>query len=394
MRDIPASLDDFILDRLMAFATARTGLRNFGSDHFITPLTVLTDAIRAESQLNAAGVAAIGERLVNALANRLRRVALFESHPEIADQKVEVAALIVGLPRTGSTMLHRLLSASPQMTAVKWWESVFPLPRADGGGEIAERKADAEQLVKDIMSSADGFDAIHPLDAHAFDEELPLIEQSFISNMAESMMFIPSYGEWLLAADQSKAYDELIDFLKIFQWQDPERVGQKWVLKCPHHLTAVQTVMDKFPGAAIVMTHRPISKLMPSWYSMVASLTGAYSDTDFAAEQARHWTDRLRRNLKDMVKARDGATERFVDVDYRDLLKQPLDEARRVTAAAGLGVSEADLASWQAWLDANQRDNRPSHKYSIEQYGLTEAQLEEVFAFYTDAYPMAASAEV
>ncbi|WP_336951293.1 sulfotransferase [Sphingobium aromaticivastans] len=392
MRDIPASTDDFSPDRLMTFAKVRTGLEDFGEDHFLAPLEVLTRAIREEAQLNAAGVAAMGERLVNALANRLRRVALFKAHPEIADQKVEVAALIVGLPRTGSTMLHRLLSASPQLTAVKWWESVFPLPRDGDAEDVAHRQADAEQLVRDIMSSASGFDAIHPLDAHAFDEELPLIEQSFMSNMPESMMYLPSYGEWLLAADQSKAYDELIDFLKIFQWQDATRKGQKWVLKCPHHLTAVQTVLDRFPKAAIVMTHRPITKLMPSWYSMVASLTGAYSDADFAALQAEHWTQRLRQNLVDLVAARDKAADRFVDVDYRELLTQPLVEAQKVLAAAGLTVTDADLAAWQGWLDGNQRDNRPSHQYSIEQYGLTAARLDEDFAFYTKAYPMAASA--
>ncbi|WP_311269544.1 sulfotransferase [Sphingobium sp. WCS2017Hpa-17] len=391
MRDIPASLEDFSPDRLMAFAKTRTGLEDFGPGHFLTALGVLTDAIRQEAQLNENGVGAMGERLVNALANRLRRVALFKAHPEIAEQRVEVAALIVGLPRTGSTMLHRLLSESPQLTAVRWWESVFPLPRDEGAGEVAGRKADAERLVVDIMSSASGFDAIHPLDAHAYDEELPLIEQSFMSNMPESMMYIPSYGEWLLGADQADAYDELIDFLKIFQWQDPSRAGQKWVLKCPHHLTAVDTVLSKFPTAAIVMTHRPITKLMPSWYSMVGSLTGAYSDADHAAPQAEHWTQRLRRNLVDMVAARNGAPARFVDVDYRDLLEQPLVEARKVLEAAGLAVDASDLDAWQGWLDGNRRDNRPSHQYSIEQYGLTRERLNADFAFYTEAYPMAAA---
>ncbi len=389
MRDKTVSIDDFNPDRLMELARHRAHLTDFGANHFQLPLRVLTEAIRGEAQLNAQGVEAMGERLVNALANRLRRIALFKANPEIAEQEVDVAALIVGLPRTGSTMLHRLLAASPQLTAVKWWESVYPLPRAGDAEDVAHRKTDAERLVTEIMSSAAGFDAIHPLDAHAFDEELPLIEQSFMSNMPESMMYIPAYGEWLLGADQGHAYDELIDFLKIFQWQDPSRAGQKWVLKCPHHLTAVQTVLAKFPRAAIVMTHRPITKLMPSWYSMVASLTGAYSDADFAALQAEHWTQRLRRNLEDMVEARGGEAARFVDVDYRTLLEQPLVEAERVLSAAGLAPGGADVAAWNAWLNGNRRDNRPSHQYSIEEYGLTEARLHDEFAFYTQAYPMA-----
>jgi hypothetical protein len=206
------------------------------------------------------------------------------------------------------------------------------------------------------------------------------------------MMYLPSYGDWLLAADQRQAYAELIEFLKIFQWQDPSRRGRKWVLKCPHHLTAVATVLEMFPRAAIVMTHRPISKLMPSWYSMVATLTGAYSDADHATVQAEHWTERLRQNLVDMVAARDADPVRFVDVDYRDLLNQPLVEAQRVTAAMGFVPGEADLAAWQAWLDGNKRDDRPSHKYSLEEFGISADRLQRDFDFYISAFPMAAVA--
>jgi hypothetical protein len=394
MRDSVTDTAQLEPETLKAMARARTGLDEFGPPYFEQPLTVLTRAMREEADLNAAGFQAMGERLVNALSNRLRRIALVKAHPEIADEKVDVAALIVGLPRTGSTMLHRLIAASPQVTAVKWWESVFPLPRVgedgDSGDEQASRIADAEQLVEDIMSQATGFDAIHPLDAHAFDEELPLIEQSFESNMPESMMYVPSYGDWLLAADQREAYLELVEYLRILQWQSPERRRQQWVLKCPHHLTAVRTVLEVFPDAVMVMTHRPIQQLMPSWYSMVATLTGAYSDSDRASAQAEHWTERLRRNLVDMVEARREAPDRFVDVDYRDLLVEPIRQAEQVFHAAGLTGSDADRAAWQAWLDGNKREGRPSHRYTIEQFGIDPGRLERDFRFYTEAFPVAA----
>ena len=390
MREKPENVSDFHPDKLLEFARIRTGLSDFGEGYFLEPLSVLTTAISNQAEINDAGIAAMGERLVNALANRLRRIALFQEHPEIDEEQVDVAALIVGLPRTGSTMLHRLLCASHQATGVLWWESVFPVPRVQAEDrDIPARKAEAEKLVSDIMSAADGFDAIHPLDAHAYDEELPLIEQSFMSNMPESMMYVPDYGNWLLAADQGKAYDELIDFMKIFQWHDASRSGQKWILKCPHHLTAVNTVLDAFPEAAIVMTHRPINQLMPSWYSMVASLTGAYSDTDHAAAQADHWTERLRRNLVDMVEARKRVPERFVDVGYKDLLKQPLEQAAHVFNAAGIAVAEEDKNEWQGWLDGNKRGNRPKHVYSLDEFGISEGRLAKDFAFYTDEYPAA-----
>ena len=177
-------------DALMARAKANTGLDDFGPGHFLEPLTVLTRSMREEADLNEAGIQMQGGRIVNALENRLRRQALMKAHPEIADEKVEVGAIIVGLPRTGSTMLHRLLAASPRATAMVWWETIFPLPRDESGAaDIAARKADAEALVEQLVSASAGFDAIHPMDAHAHDEELPLIEQSFISNIPEAMMY-------------------------------------------------------------------------------------------------------------------------------------------------------------------------------------------------------------
>lgn len=382
---------DLTRDHVEQCAIARVGLTDFGSASYIPALDALLASMRDEAQLNAAGIAAQGERIVNALSNRLRRVDLLRRHPEILEETVNVAAVIVGLPRTGSTMLHRLLSASPQLTALRWWESVYPLPLdGDAVDDRADRIEKAKTLVADILGSAAGFEAIHPLDALAYDEELPLIEQSFLSSLPESGMYLPSYGAHLLAADQSYAYEELVQYLKILQWSSPERRGRRWVLKCPHHLSAVRLVLRIFPTAAIVMTHRPIDQLMGSWYSMVASSTGAGTDADFAHAQAEHWTHWWKHGTEELARARAGAEERFVDIDYRALLTEPLEQARRAATAAGLAITPTDITAWQAWLDGNQRDARPTHKYSLEQFGIDRARLDRDFAVYTKAFPMAA----
>ena len=383
MRDM-ASLEP---DVLMARARASTGLDDFGPAHFMEPLAALTRSMRDEADLHEAGIAMQGGRIVNALENRLRRQALMKAHPEIADEQLDVGAIIVGLPRTGSTMLHRLLAASPRATAMVWWETIFPLPRDESGAaDIAARKADAEALVAQIVGASEGFEAIHPMDAYAHDEELPLIEQSFMSNIPEAMMYLPGYGAYLLDADQTHAYGELIDWLKILQWQDPSRRGRKWVLKAPHHLTAVQTVLDSFPDAVIVMTHRRIDHVIASYSSMVGSLTGGNSATDFRAAQAAHWSARLKRNLEDMIAARSRQNGRFVDVSYRKLLADPVGHAIGVFAAAGVHADEADLAAWKGWIDGNQRDNRPSHRYDLADFGIDADALRRDFAFYADAY--------
>lgn len=380
--------------RLMGQACHATGLQDFGPDHFLEPLEVLTHALVEEADLNPNGVKTHAGRLLNSLENRLRKVDLMKRHPEIGEEKVDVGVVIVGLPRTGSTMLQRLLASSPKATATFWWETIFPLPRGEmNPQDVAARKADAEALARQLVESSSGFDAIHPMDAHAYDEELTLIEQSFVSNIPESMLYVPSYGKWLLEADQTNAYLELIDWLKILQWQDPARRGHKWILKSPHHLTAVKTVLECFPDAVMAMTHRRVEHVMGSWYSMVASLTGGNTDRDFSCEQAAHWTARLHRSLCDMLDARAGAEDRFIDVNYRSLLSDPIGVARQVLEAAGMAPDAQDDAAWRAWLDSNKRDNRPSHKYDVADFGIASADLEKDFAFYSSRFdpPVSAS---
>lgn len=373
--------------KLLDDARTSTGLADFGSTHFMEALEVLVDSMNREACLSPAGRAMQVARIGNALENRLRRRALMLAHPEIGDQKLEVAAIIAGMPRTGSTMLQRLLAAAPQATATVWWETIYPLPRdSDGEGDIARRKADAVALMQQMVAASAGFESIHPMDAFAHDEELPLIEQSFISNIPEAMMYLPSYGEWLLGADQRWAYAELIEWLKILQWQDPSRRGRKWILKAPHHLTAVGTVLDAFPDAAIVMTHRRIDHVIASFASMVGSLTGGNTDQDFRHAQAHHWARRLRRNLQSMMAARATAEHRFVDVHYKALLSSPLSHAEKVFEVAGLEPTTADRAGWQGWLNGNRRDNRPSHRYELADFGLDANELRREFAFYIDAF--------
>lgn len=374
-------------DVLMDWARRSTGLDDFGPEHFRTPLDVLLRSMRDEACLNEAGAATHSARIVNALENRLRRIALLKRHPEILDEQIDVGVIIVGLPRTGSTMLQRLLAASPQATAMVWWETIFPLPRDESGeADIIARKADAKALSDQLVAASEGFEAIHPMDAFAHDEELPLIEQSFISNIPEAMLYLPSYGEWLLEADQTDAYGELLEWLKILQWQDPSRRGRKWILKAPHHLTAVQTTLDTFPGAIIAMTHRRVDHVMGSYYSMVASLTSGNTDADLSKEQAAHWTRRLRRNLVDMIPVRETHPERFFDIQYKDLLSDPLGSACAIFAAAGIAVDDQDSAAWQGWLSGNKRDNRPSHRYDLADYGVDRDTLMADFSFYSDVY--------
>jgi hypothetical protein len=369
------------LEHLMHAARDRTGLSDFGSEQFIEPLTVLIKSINDEAQLTEAGFAAQSERLTNALANRLRKRRLLTQYPDIHDEQVDVAYVITSLPRTGSTMLQRLLGASPHLTATFWWETIFPLPfEGEARTENHMRLEAAQSLIRLITGAAEGLETIHPMDPLAHDEDLMIIEQSFVSTMPEAMMYVPSYGAYVLQADDSWVYDELVDYLKILQWQTPARAHRKWILKSPHHMQHTPRILSLFPNAIILMTHRDIVQVMGSWFSLAESLRGADSKADMARQNVAHWMRRWHTGLETLQKARASAPGRFMDIAYKSLLADPLGTARAIHAAGKLPFDANTEAALQGWLTQNPRDARPSHVYALSDYGVTEGELRAAFA--------------
>ena len=380
--------EDLTVENLKRIAVVRAGLNDFGPNKFEIALGHLTDAMRSEAQLSPQGLIMQSERILNSLNNRLRKQAFLTKHPEILEEQIKVSAIIIGLPRTGSTMFHRLLSSNPRFTATYWWETMFPLPMDhEAPYEPTQRIEMAEGLMSQILDAMENFEAIHPMNARAHDEEVTLLEHSFVSNVPESAMYLPTYGEWMLNADQTESFEELLDYLKILQWQTPQRREQGWVLKSPHHLTCTATLLRLFPEALIIMPHRPIEQVMPSWYSMVGTLTKADSSVpDVVVKQAHHWTARLVRNLQDTIAARNSAPERFMDINYRVLLSDPMSACKAVFDKLGLTFTESDERAFQAHLDSNRRDDRPPHKHNLADYDTTIEQISESFAFYTETF--------
>jgi len=369
------------LETLTTQAKTRTGLDNFGPTHFLAPLSILIKSINEEAQLTEAGEAAQTERLINALSNRLRKQHLLATHPEIHAETVTVAVVITSLPRTGSTMLQRLLGASPSLTATHWWETIFPLPvEGESRFENHIRLDQAKALIKMITGAAENIDSMHDMDPLAHDEDLMIVEQSFISTMPEAMMYVPTYGAYVLQADDSWVYNELVDYLKILQWQSPARAGRKWILKSPNHMQHVPRILTQFPEAIIAMTHRDIVQVMGSWFSLAESLRRADSNADLTKENVAHWINRWRTGLAVTQQARQTAPDRFIDVAYTDLLAAPLQTAAAIHASAALPFGPDTREALQSWLTAHPRDARPSHKYALADYGLDEATLKAAFA--------------
>jgi hypothetical protein len=371
---------------LLAAARAKTGLADFGDEWFREPVGVLVDSLNAEARLSELGLELTRRRLIALLVDRLRLRALQREHPELAEVEVDVAAEICGLPRTGSTLLHRLLAASPQLTSTLSWETGYPLPFPGEGPDAAERKRRAQAKARMFLELSPDFADLHTLEWDGAEEDVILVDRSFTSMSFDSFYWVPSYGDWLRTADQAPAYRELREWLQVLRWQDPSRAGRRWVLKSPHHLTAVHTVLDTFPTCKIVMTHRSPVRAVPSYASMVATMSAQYSEGVDREAVGRYWNARFAATLREFAAVRERRPDRFVDVRFGDMITDPAGQARRVLGEIGLTPGAQDDAAFAAYLERNREERHGSHSYTAADFGLTEAQLERDFAFYTEVY--------
>lgn len=372
------------VDGLLAAARDKTGLTDFGDEWFTEPLRGLVTALVTEGRLSETGVALTHRRLVALLADRLRLRQLQKEHPEILDEDVVVAAEICGLPRTGSTLLHRLLASSPHVTSTLSWETSYPLPFPGEGPDAAERKRRARERAALFLEMTPEFSDIHTIEWDGPEEDVILLDRTFTSMSYDSFYQIPTYGLWLRKVDQGPAYEELREWLQVLQWQNPARRGLPWVLKSPHHLTAVETVLATFPTCKIVMTHRSPVQAVPSYASMTTSICRQYSDDVDPVAIGRYWRDRFVTTLRDFTAVRARRPDRFVDVAFQSLVADPVGEAERVLAALGL---PADLAALTAYLERNRSQRHGAHSYTAADFGLSEAELRRDFAFYEEVMP-------
>lgn len=379
----------YILDRdtLLAAAVERAGLDDFGDRWFIEPMDRYLDALNTEGRLTIEGAAGQREVIVKGLVSRLRMVDDLRRHPEIHDEKVEVAGIILGLPRTGSTIFHRLLAHAPGMTAIRWYEAqnFAPFPGEEQGNPAGRREY-ARTMIEGWLAAAPELASIHPLDPDAPDEEILILGQMFVSTMIEGMAFVPSFTQWLNDYDQSKGHEDLKTILKYLQWQDPARRTKRWVLKSPSNLPYAEVVAKAFPDALLIMTHRDPLQTVPSYVSMQAALyklSAKISDEEVGAFWLKRLTEWM--NRFELARQRIGE-DRFIDIDYRQVARAPLDEAKRVLDRMGIAMTSDVKAALDEFMAGNQREQRPTHEYSVDRFGLEEAEILSAFADYRNRY--------
>lgn len=373
------------VDSLVERARRKTGLTDFGEDPRLDALQVLVDSINAEARLTATGRLIQQSRIGDALVQSLRIQDLLRRHPEIRDIELAPIVLVTGLQRTGTTLLHRLLNAHPGIRGISGGEVLDPASAGDpGGGGGGAGKRRALLVEKGMAYLAPDFQAIHPIGHEQVEEDILLLDLTFMTQSAEATMHVPAYSRWLEEQDHTWVYEYFRTLLQVLSRGRPFR---PWVLKTPHHLEHLDLFLRVFPEATVVQTHRDPRVSVASYLSMVAHARGIFSDAVDPGEIGRHWTRKSLRMVERGMQARRGTSDRrCMDVSYYDLTRDPIAELQRICEQVGVGFDGEAEREASRWMQANPQNQFGRHTYRLGDFGLKEQDIDETFATYRDTY--------
>jgi hypothetical protein len=375
------------VDGLLAAARKRTGLTDFGADDFREGLQVLTQALDGEARLTTIGRVAARKRIIGLLETRLQLVDQRRRDPRVAEQQITQPLFVLGLPRTGTTVLYGMLASNPAMRSPASWEVARPSP-PPAPTEDPTRVAAMDKDLAGFRQIAPGLEAIHPLGSRLPQECLALQAPQFASYEFPTTFPVPSYWAWLREQDLTPAYAFEKTFLQHLQ---SGHAGQRWILKTPGHLMWLDTLLQVFPDALLVHTHRNPTAVLASVSSLMYGFRSAMSDHvdkhEVGREQLEAWTWGLQRTME--VRDRLGP-ERVVDVQYDDTVGDPVGTVRRVYEHFGLERTAAVDEGVRAYLDENPRDKHGAHRYTLEEFGLDRDEVDKAFASYRKRFGVSA----
>jgi len=370
-------------DALIEQARRETGLEDFGDPGIEEGLGVLLEALENEARLHAVGRIAARRDVVHLLKNRLRLEADRQRWPGIARQQIRAPLFIVGMPRSGTTLLHGLLGQDPVCRVPRAWEVMHPSPPpAPHARGVDPRIARAEREMRWLDRLAPDFRVVHTVGAMQPQECIAITSHTFASARFHTTYWVPGYQAWLCRQDPGPVYAYHRRFLQHLHWRGD---GERWVLKAPAHLFGLEALFRTYPDAAVVHTHRDPVQALASVASLSAVLQGAFSDrVDLPAigqEVAERWHAGVERAWQ--VRERlAGLRERFFDVHYRDLAHDPMAVVRGVYAHFGWRLSEEARERMRHFLASNPKGKHGRHRYSLRTFGLDPERESRRFEAY------------
>ncbi|WP_235529918.1 sulfotransferase family protein [Nocardioides sp. Root151] len=374
------------IEELHEAASARAGLDDFGDPGYREPMQVLMESYVRDAGLTEAGMVRTKAMLGTVLETRLRLQQAYARWPQAGQVAIRRPIFVTGLPRTGTTALHRLLCLDPASQGLEHWLTEAPQPRPPRNtwDDNPDRRRMVESLTQHDAEKPE-MKGIHFMSADMVEECWRAERLSFRSIAFQNTAHLPTYSSWLAGQDLAPAYDAHRDMLRMIGLNDPDR---HWVLKSPSHLFGLDALMDTYPDALIIQTHRDPRTIVASVSSLVHTASKGTSTTYDAKQVGRNSLELWSRGAREFAKARERHDpSQFIDVNYEDFVADAPGVVARIHEQFGLPLHDevraAVTASHQKSLAS---ERRPVHTYDLAGFGLTEAEVDAQFAGYVDGH--------
>jgi hypothetical protein len=375
---------------LLRQAAKNAGLSDFGDDGFRAPLRVLLVSFENEAALTLLGRIIARSDAVRTLENRLHFVDTLKQHPEITAAPIRRPLFILGLPRTGTTILHELLAQDPANRVPMTWEVMHPWPPPERATyESDPRIAQVEKHFSGVDKLVPGFKSMHPMGAQLPQECVAITQHEFATMIYPTTYHVPSYQHWLDAVDMRWVYASHQRWLQYLQWRCP---AERWILKSPGHLWSLDALLAVYPDARIVQTHRDPLKVIASLASLVAMLRGMASDRIDPHAIGAEWTQVLAQGLERTMQVRaSGALrdDQVFDMQFAELIADETAMVRRIYTHFDMEFTAEAESRMRRFLAANPKDKHGGHRYTLAQSGLDPAVERRRYAAYQQRYTIA-----
>jgi len=372
------------VETLITQAQETSGLRDFGDDSFMLPMQKLLECIVQDSTLHPVGLASIVADVQRCLVNRLRFQQDLQAHPEISQEDVDDPIIILGLGRSGTTKMQKILSAPDDVQKMLFWRLWNPAPFSQAQEDQADPRIALAGTSNLVATDNNAVHAAHHMEEQEVDEDWLLYLLTFDDTIWNQLVFSPSYLDWVTERSSSGPFAYTKTLVQYLQWQDGGKRDRPWVMKGVGYIANMKSLISSYPRATILHTHRDPLVTIPSWAKFVSAMWSLRSkpiDKQLIGQQVmRYWGWAMDRYLHDRDKM--NLASCIVDARYEDVRKNPIGIAQEVYDRSGRALNAPAKQAMAAWHNSNEQHRFGKHEYSLAEFGLSEKMINERFGDY------------